>query len=266
MNLILFNNKIIAVIALFVIFLSCSGEKEIRPLTEHPTDSMDIKKIDSLLSEKAFSPDSTIIIPDSSSPEAKILPLKSFLSASKDLYMWASSSRIDKDLRLEVKKPDQISVFLEKHINSIVKKYGFINRVQYLYNENYYNSNKDVIKISSDIQSALDLKITPYLTDSLLNDAQKKEKAELLNKLEKALYLLKSERYINRIKESLQKDKSDQKAFDKINEDIFTEAGFRNYLEAMQQINTYRHDPDVQGYLLEMNNVGKDLINNKFSK
>jgi hypothetical protein len=164
---------------------------------------------------------------------------------------------------LEVKEPEQITEFLESHINYIIKKYGFINRVQYLYNENNYINNKEVSKISSDIQSALDSKITPYVTDSLLNDSQKKEKAVLLNKLEKALYLLKSERYINRIKESIKKDKPDQLAFDKINEDIFIEAGFRNYKEAMQIINTYRHDPDVQGYLLEMNKVGKDLINNK---
>jgi hypothetical protein len=224
-------------------------------------DSIDIKKIDSLLTEKVASPDTSIIIPDSTSPEAKILPLKNYISATNDLLTWAGSSKIEKDIRDEVKYPNQITNFLEKHINIIIKKYGFVNRVHYLFNENNYINNKDVRKISSDLQSALDTKITPYIADSLLDDTQKKEKSVLVNKLETALYLLKSERYIYRIKEALKKSKSDQSVFDKINEDIFTEAGFRNYKEAMRVINAYRHDPDVQDYLLEMNKAGKELIN-----
>jgi hypothetical protein len=93
MNFIFINNRIVAIIALCLIFLSCSGKKDVKPLNEPPADSMDIKKIDSLLYDKAVSPDSTVIIPDSTSPEAKILPLRNYMSASKDLYLWASSAQ-----------------------------------------------------------------------------------------------------------------------------------------------------------------------------
>lgn len=249
-----------ASLLLALLLFDCSGKDELKTESGKPADSMSIDKIDSLLTETAVSPDTTFLIPDSSSPEAKILPLSNYMDASKELLKWAESPKMDKDLRKEVKTPDKITIFLEKYITSIVKKHGFANRIHYLYNENnHVAQSREARNISDQIQQALNQKITPYISDSLLSDKQKKEKRELVTKLITAYNLLKSEKYTAKIKEFLKK-KYEQEAFDKINEELFTESGFSSYSEAMEKIGEFRQDPEVQNYIIALDKVANEML------
>ncbi len=236
-------------------FVSCSDEKERLPGNENSSGTVDSLKTDSaVVSANAVSPADTI------SPESKILPVSDYLAASKELLKWAGSETILKELKKEVKIQNQITAFLENHISAIVRKYGFANRINYLTNENFYEKNKDVRKIAQEIQDAFDRTLTPYISDSILTDQQKKIKQDLLVKLEKALGLMQSSRFEELVFGELKKNNNDQAGYDRINEQIFVESGFSSYKEALTLINTYRSDPNVQHYILEMNKTANELM------